>query len=408
MNDHTTSIAQKNKPVILQVLPELEAGGVERGTVDIVKAGVADGFEMLVASSGGRLVHPIEQAGGVHITLPFNSKKSYDVFFKNASKLVKLIEKYQVDIVHARSRAPAWSAYKACRKTGAAFVTTFHGIYSHQNAFKRYYNSVMLKGCRVIVGTEFAREHIREVYKREDDETFALIHRGVDIDYFSLAKVSKERLVNMAKALNIQYDCPIILLPGRITSWKGHSQLLEALRPIDEQFICLFAGDRTKHPDYVRRLRNQISEYGLQQKVSMVDHQQDMPTLYSIADIVISASTRAESFGRVMAEAQAMERLVIATNIGGSRETVINEKTGRLVDVGDTQAMTQAITDMLTISDSKRKALTRASRQHIEKNFTLASMQKQTLALYRSILKETKPETKLVSEEASPAISYSK
>jgi glycosyltransferase involved in cell wall biosynthesis len=377
---------QKKKPVILQVLPELNSGGVERGTIDMVKALESNGFEALVASAGGRMVNQVTAAGGKHIQLPLASKNPLTMY-RNIKKLIKIIKNNDVDLVHARSRVPAWSAYFACKKTKCPFITTFHGAYSISNGLKKRYNSVMVKGSKVIAVSEFIKKHIKDNYEVKDSNII-VIHRGADLDQFDHDKVPKSRVINKAEELKIDYDKPIILLPARITSWKGHEFLLDALARIPkDKYMCLFVGEHDKHQKYLKAINRKINDLGLSGSIRIINNVMDMPALYSLVDIVISASMRPEAFGRVAIEAQAMERLLIATNHGGACETVIDEKTGWLVEPGNVDQLAETLEKLLKISAKKRKTITGAAKKHIKNNFSLVNMTKQTIDVYNSVLK---------------------
>lgn len=377
----------KKEPVILQVLPSLKSGGVEKGTVEIAKALAGKGFKALVASSGGPMEGNITNAGGQHFKLPLASKNPL-VILCNIRRLRKIIRKHEVDIVHARSRAPAWSAYFACRKAGIPFVTTFHGLYSFHGYFKKLYNSVMTRGDIVIAASEFIKDHMKSNYK-VDDKNIRVIARGVDISLFDREKVPERRILQMAEKLNIDHDRPIIMLPGRMTQWKGHEFLLDALALLpQDSFLCLLVGDNKDHNKYTRRLYEKMKKLGIIENIKMVNHTQDMPAIYSLADIVVSASTRPEAFGRVAIEAQAMERLLVATNHGGSCETVIDGKTGWLVESGNVEELAETLKKLIKISDTQRKTITKRAKKHIQQNFSLQNMTEKTLEVYNEILKK--------------------
>lgn len=382
----STSKQVKKKPVILQVLPELKSGGVERGTVEIAKACVDGGYGSLVASAGGHMVQQLVSVGATHITLPLASKNPL-VIAVNIKRLAKIIKDNQVDIVHARSRAPAWSAYKAAQKTGCKFVTTFHGVYSFKNRLKLWYNSVMAKGDRVIAASQFIFDHVLEHYEIPKRK-LRLVPRGVDMALFDVANVPSTRMAQMARKLKVEHDSPIILLPGRLTQWKGHEFLLDALALIPHQkYQCLLVGDDKHHRKYRERLNKKIKKRGLAGTVRILGNVQDMPAVYSLADIVVSASLRPEAFGRVAIEAQAMGRLVIATNHGGSCETIIPEKTGWLVTPGDVPALAAAIEKALAMTQRQRKTMANRASKHIRTNFSLQQMVDKTLDVYRELLK---------------------
>ncbi len=376
-------MAQK---VLLQVIPELYAGGVERGTIDIAKAAVDAGYVSLVASSGGRLVPQLAACGATHIELPLGSRMPWAIK-RNAGLLKNLIEEHKVDIVHARSRAPAWSAFKASRKTGAHFVTTFHGLHSTKGLGKKYYNSVMGKGERVIAVSNYVSEHIQKTYGT-DPQKIRVIHRGVDMDYFDPQKVTQERMDVLCEKWRIENDRPIIFLPGRITRWKGQDFLLRSLSRLREvpSYYCIMAGDCSKHPRYYNELMQQVMRMGLEKNVRIVDAVEDMPAAYMLSSVVVSASQRPEAFGRVAVEAQAMGKPVVVTAIGGSKETVINGKTGRWVDPTFTQMMAEGVQKGLLLSGSHATNIAATNRQHIQENFSLQQMCNKTLAVYEEIL----------------------
>ncbi len=372
--------------VLLQVIPELYAGGVERGTIDIAKAAVDAGYVSLVASSGGRLVSQLAACGATHIELPLGGRMPWTIK-RNAGLLKSLIEEHKVDIVHARSRAPAWSALKASRKTGAHFVTTFHGLHSTKGLGKKYYNSVMGKGERVIAVSNYVSEHIQKTYGI-DPQKIRVIHRGVDMDYFDPQKVTQERMDVLCEKWRIENDRPIIFLPGRITRWKGQDFLLRSLSRLREvpSYYCIMAGDCSKHPRYYNELMQQVMRMGLEKNVRIVDAVEDMPAAYMLSSVVVSASQRPEAFGRVAVEAQAMGKPVVVTAIGGSKETVINGKTGRWVDPTFTQMMAEGVQKGLLLSGAHATNIAATNRQHIQENFSLQQMCNKTLAVYEEIL----------------------
>lgn len=383
-------IEKPTKPlVILQILPELNSGGVERGTVEIAKAGLALGHKMLVASAGGQMVTSLENAKITHIKLPLDSKNPF-VIWANIRRIKNIINEYNVDVVHARSRAPAWSAYFAAKKAKCHFITTFHGTYSIGNPFKRAYNSIMAKGEVVIAISEFIKNHIIENYN-VDESKIRVVQRGVDLSHFTRDKVHKFRIINMVEKYRIELDVPVILMPGRFTRWKGQSCLIDALSHIkDEKFVCILAGYDKKHENYYKELEKQVKELGLFHKVRMIGEVKDMPALYSLSDIVISASTRPEAFGRVAVEGQAMEKMVVATSHGGSCESVIDGKTGWLVAPGDVQELSLVLRNLLNIETEKRLDITSKARKNIENNFSLDNMVKKTFAIYNEVLEGEK------------------
>lgn len=379
--------ARSGRPVVLQVLPSLDTGGVERGTVDIAAAVVKSGGTAIVVSSGGLMVRELERTGARHIAMPVHSKNPL-VMWQNVSRLVRLIEKHDVDIVHVRSRAPAWSAYYAAKRTRRAFVTTFHGTYSHTNIFKRAYNRIMLRGDRVIAISHFIADHIRDVYRVEGPQ-IRVIHRGIDLDLFSPHAVTPERLIGLAERWRVTEGMPIVMLPGRLTAWKGQRLLIEALARLGRNDIrCLIVGSDQGREGYRRSLESLIDRRGLLGVVQVADHCRDMPAAYMLADVVVSASTDPEAFGRVAAEAQAMGRPVVASNHGAARETVLSGQTGILFPPGDAEALAMALAEALGLKSAAREALAEAAIAHIRDNFSKEKMCVETIALYAELIAE--------------------
>ncbi|MBT5860314.1 MAG: glycosyltransferase family 4 protein [Alphaproteobacteria bacterium] len=377
--------SEAQPPAILQVLPALVAGGVERGVVDVTAALVRAGWRALVVSQGGRMVRDVQRAGGTHFTLPIATRNPL-LTRRNAALLTGLIQDNAVDLVHARSRAPAWSAMRAARATGVPFVTTFHGTYGSNNAFKRRYNSVMTKGDKVIAISDFVNQHIRDGYK-VDPEKLVTIHRGVDTTQFDPAAVTAARIIQKSQAWRLPDGVPVIMLPGRITRWKGHQILIEALYRLPHRdFICVFVGSAKRRATYRDDLDKMVAERSLQSVVSFVDHEMDMPAAYMLADVVVSASTDPEAFGRVTAEAQAMGRLVVATDHGGSRETVVPGETGWLVRPGDPAELATAITEALELNAASRHAMAQRARTRIREKFDVTRMCNATLGVYSEML----------------------
>ncbi len=371
---------------VLQILPALGAsGGVERGTVEVAEAIVRAGGRALVASAGGPLVREVERAGGRHVALPLGSKNPF-VIRANADHLVRLIETENVDIVHARSRAPAWSAWSAARRAKRHFVTTFHGTYGTGNWFKRYYNRVMTRGERVIAISSFIAGHIRQIYG-VPFENIRIIHRGVDPVRFDPKMVTTERVVKLATAWRLTDGLPVVMLPARLTRWKGQTVFLDAVARLGRKDIrVVLVGDAQGRENYRRELEAQIERLGLNSVARIVGHCNDMPAAYMLADAVVSASTDPEAFGRVIIEAQAMGRPVVATDHGGAKESIVPGETGWLAPPGDAGALAQAIGQALALSDGERRALSDRTIAHIARNFSKQVMCDKTIEVYREVL----------------------
>lgn len=389
---------QKNFPVILQILPALESGGVERGTIDLAKALKKDGFEPIVMSNGGVLLHQLREAGVLHIDLNVASKNPITIY-RNIEKIVSVIKQHNIDIIHVRSRAPMWSAYFACKRTATKLVTTVHGTYSlkffkcENFVLKRYYNAIMLKADRIIAVSNFIKNYLVQNYRFKKQELpieildkISVIQRGADLNYFNLEKVSKNRIINLVNAWNLPEDRKIIMLPARFTAWKGHEFLIEALTKVKTDFFCIFVGSDHGHEIFREKIEEKIVKSNLEGKVKIVGTCKDMPAAYAISHLVISASVRAEAFGRIAIEAQASNRIVIATKIGGSLETIIDGITGFLVEPNNSDELAKLIDKVLNFSEEETASFGKAARKHIEDNFSSQKMCASTIAIYKELL----------------------
>lgn len=375
---------KKQKLKILQVLPALNSGGVERGTAEINTYLIKHGCQSFVASEGGVLEKDITSAGGIHENLALASKNPVTIFY-NINLLSNIIKKYNIDIVHARSRAPAWSAFYAAKNCSVPFVTTFHGTYSSGNKLKLFYNSIMTRGVKVIAVSNFIKNHIVDNYKI-DPKAIEVIHRGIDTEIFNTESISIDRTNKAYELVKVGKGLPVILLPARMTSWKGHEFLLDALKHIPKNlFDCVFVGKATKGNSYINNLHNKIKDLNLENNVKIIDAVQDMPALYKISDIIVSTSTRPEAFGRIALEAQAMEKPIIATNHGGSKETIVHNKTGWLINKDSPMELSAIIQNVLKMNTKDKRQITKKARQHVIENFSLEKMQEKTFALYKGI-----------------------
>lgn len=385
----------QKKPVVIQILPALENGGVERGVIDISRALKKADFEPIVVSKGGVLVYQLREAGVRHIDLSVHSKNPL-IIFLNYKKLVRLIQENRVDIIHARSRAPMWSAVLACKKTGIKLVSTVHGTYSlnfskWQNCFlKKIYNSVMLKADAIIVVSNFIREYLLQNYQEKDRqfpfEKITVIQRGVDLNYFNHNKVSKNRIIDLIGKWGIPEDKKIILMPARFTFWKGHEFLIEALTKVKNDFFCVMVGSDHGHKKFRKKLEQKIIKENLAGKMKIVGICKDMPAAYAVAHFAVCPSVKPEAFGRISIEAQASNKIIIATKIGGALETVIDGKTGFLVEVGDTEKLAQLIDKVLEMPKEESDAMENEARKNIEENFSNEKMCSKTISVYKSLL----------------------
>ncbi|MBM3548083.1 MAG: glycosyltransferase family 4 protein [Alphaproteobacteria bacterium] len=375
-------------PTILQVLPALETGGVERGAVQIAAATVKAGWRAIVASAGGGMVRELERTGARHIVLPLDTKNPF-VIRSNIDRISRLIQAEGVDLVHARSRAPAWSAWIAAKRLNIPFVTTFHATYGAGSALKRLYNAVMVRGEPIIAISEHIARHIVETYK-VPRERLRVIPRGIDFERFAPERMQPHRMLQLAKDWRLPDDVAVVLLPGRLSRWKGQSVLIEALTHLKRtDIICILAGSDQGRTQYRQELERLVIGQGLSGRVRLVGDCQDMPAAYMLADVVVSASTDPEGFGRVSIEAQAMGRPIIATDHGGSRETILPGITGWLVPPGDSLALATALNDAVDLSTEARLRLAETAIQHAREHFDQQMMCDSTLAVYHEALTRT-------------------
>lgn len=374
------------QPVILQVIPELGPGGAEQGCIDVARELVLSGAQAIVVSNGGARVPELERAGAVHINMPVHSKNPITMM-RNVKRLKKIINRYRVNIVHARSRAPAWSAYKACKGTHAHFMTTCHAPYNISGEAKRFYNSSMAKGELVIAISSHVANYLQENYHLPATR-IRLIPRGIALERFHPTTVTPQRLISLAQEWRIPDGANVIILPGRLTRWKGHHVLIDAIERLKrDDIFCVLIGSDQGRTEYRKELESAIQEKGLGGQVRLVDHCNDMPAAYMLSSIAVCPSTDPEGFGRIPVEAQAMGRPIIAADHGGARETVVRGETGWLVKPGDSKELASAITEALSLTPNQRSILATRAMSHIAQNFTREQMVDKTLDVYAELLK---------------------
>lgn len=383
---NSRTVSGQVAPAILQVLPRLETGGVERGTIEIAEALRAAGARPIVVSAGGQMERELDRMDAVHVRLPVHSKNPLTMW-RNVEALAEVIRRYDVKLVHARSRAPAWSARAAARRCGVPFVTTFHGAYNRGPfGIKGGYNAVMASGDRVIAISQFIARHVQEFY-RVPQSRIRVIPRGVDLDRFDPARVSPERMIALATQWRLREDLPVVMLPGRLTRWKGQQTLIEALARLGRKdLVCLLVGSDQGRTRYRERLEAMVAAKGLQGVVHIVNGCNDMAAAYLLCDYVVSASTDPEAFGRVIVEAQAMGRPVIASRHGGALETVTPGETGWLVAPADPNELAQAIATALDTPAAERARMAEACRTQARETYSRALMCSRTLAVYAELL----------------------
>ncbi|TAL27147.1 MAG: glycosyltransferase [Alphaproteobacteria bacterium] len=378
-------VGSHRAPVILQVLPALNSGGVEQGVIDLNAAIVKAGGQSIVVSSGGSRMHEIAKGGGTHIQMPAHSKNPLTLA-ANIRRLRKVIREYSVDVVHACSRAPAWSASRAVQGTGARLVTSCHAAHSLGGVLKRLYNSSIAKGERVIAVSHFLADYLEQNYKT-DPNIIRVIHRGVAIEKFHPNSVTPERLIRLSKEMRIPEGAAVILVPGRLSRVKGHMFLLDALEKLQRKDVfCLFLGSDDGNENYRRELDSYIASKELGAQVRIVPGCDDMPAAYMMATVVAAPSLAPEGFGRVPVEAQAMGRPIVATDHGGMRETIIRDETGWLVEPGNAAELATALQEALSLDARNRAALATRAMSHVAAHFTNEQMCQGTLDVYAELL----------------------
>ncbi|MEP3045519.1 MAG: glycosyltransferase family 4 protein [Roseibium sp.] len=387
-------------PTVLQVIPDLNSGGAERTTVDIAKAIIKAGGTALVASQDGQMVNELDDIGASHITMPVKSKNPVTIW-RNAGRLADLIREQNVDIIHARSRAPAWSSLWAAKQTKTPFVTTYHGSYSETNKLKNLYNSVMARSDAVIANSHYIADLIRQRYAFAQDR-ITVIHRGSDLNGLDPENVSHLRQQALKDSWGVPSGHPLIVNMARLTFWKGQKVLIKAMGKLKASGmtdpIAILAGDAQGRDGYVTELKGMISDLNLHDQVRLVGHCADVPAAMALADLSIVASTEPEAFGRAAVEAQAAGVPVIVSNLGAVPETVLappdtpdTERTGWRVPPADADALADAICAALAQSDDDKTKLTDRALAHVRQNFTVETMCAKTLQVYSMLLEAEKP-----------------
>ncbi|MFZ4070173.1 MAG: glycosyltransferase family 4 protein [Caulobacterales bacterium] len=375
---------------VLQVTPALDAGGVERTTIEIAEALTRAGHRALVASRGGRLERELRDAGGLLVKLPLDAKNPLELR-ANADRLARLAQQEKVNIIHARSRAPGWSAFWAAKRLKLPFITTYHGIYNATNDLKRAYNSVMAKGDIVIANSNFTRAHILKEHKISA-EKIVVIPRGVELGRFDRASLDADRLRRALEGLSLKGRGmeAVVILPARLTLWKGQKVLLEAAAQLQQRRPGLaryvLAGDAQGRDGYVRQLQEMIAAKGLTDLVAMPGHIEDMAAALAVCDIAVFPSIEPEAFGRSALEAQAMGLPVVAAAHGGLTETIVDGETGLLTPPGDPQVLALAIERLLDLPREARAAMGQRGAARAKALYSTESLQRATLEVYGRVL----------------------
>lgn len=375
----------KKQASILQVIPTLDVGGAEKTTIEIALALKESGATAYVCSSGGRLVKSLEKENITHFTMAVKSKKPLTILF-NAYDLYKLIKEHNIKIIHARSRAPAWSCYLAAKWTKIPFVTTFHAPYNFKFFLKKFYNSVMGKGDLMIANSDYVRNYAIKNYNVPHDK-IKCIYRGLNIHDFDPALISKQKIAAFKRKWNLPKDKKLIIMPARLTRWKGQEFLLKALRYVESlDYCCVFIGGDQGRTKYKEGLLSYADIHDLSDKIHFIDHCTDMPTAYAASEFILSLSLDPEAFGRVIIEAQAMGKAVILTDNGAAYENVLPSQTGFLIKAGDEKALAQKIEMLLKLPIEDREELAHIARNFIINNFNEEMMCVKTLQIYKKLL----------------------
>jgi len=381
-----------SKIKVLQVIPKLGYGGAETGCYDLAHYLPEKNCTSYIVTSGGELIKHIDKKKVKIIKLPVHSKNPI-LILVNSIILVFVILFFNISIVHARSRAPAWSCLFATKITRRKFVTTFHGTYNFSNSLKKFYNSVMVRSDLIIAGSNFIFSHIKSNYSKylNSQKKFMVIFRGINVDYFdptTTLEADEDKLISEWK---IKKDKKIVLMPGRLTSWKGQEIFIEALNLINkelghEAFYAVILGNNQGRDIYSKKIKRLSEQYRLTNQLKFIDHCKNMPLAYKISDLVVSASTEPEAFGRVAIEAQAMEKPIIASNIGGSNETILNDKTGFLFESKNSSSLCKIIIETLNLDESTLKSMGNEGRKNIIKKFNVEKMCFSTYLEYKKLL----------------------
>ena len=378
---------------VLQVIPKLGYGGAETGCYDIAHFLSENDCGSFLATSGGELIKFIKKDKVRLIRLPVHSKNPILILF-NTLVLVIYIFLFKINIIHARSRAPAWSCYFASLITRRSFVTTFHGTYNFKSNIKKFYNSIMLRAKLTIAGSNFIFSHINENYGEylSKEKKLRVIFRGINVDYFNPKNISVLKQEKLKQEWDLSSNKFTILLPGRLTYWKGQEKFIESLNILIEDynitnFQAVILGSDQGRKVYSKKLINLVQRYRLNKKIKFIQHCKEMPLAYSLADVVVSASIEPEAFGRVSVEAQAMGKPIVASNIGGSKETIINKKTGFLYKHDDPRELAKILNTVIQLSVDDLKFMGNEGRKNVTKKFDVETMCQSNLKEYRRLIK---------------------
>ena len=380
-----------SKLKVLQVIPKLGYGGAETGCYDIAHYLYENDCKSYMITSGGELIKFVNKKKVKLIRLPVQSKNPI-IILLNALIISLIILFFNINVVHARSRAPAWSCLLATKITRRKFVTTFHGTYNFKNKLKKFYNSVMVRSNLIIAGSNFIFSHIKEKYSDylSSDKKLLVIFRGINTDYFDPSTTLETDEDNLIKSWQIQVGKKIILFPGRLTAWKGQEMFLEALNKVNthlghEAFTAVILGSDQGRDIYKKKLIRLVEQYRLTNQVIFIENCNHMPLAYKISDLAVSASIEPEAFGRISVEAQSMQKPILASNLGGSKETIIDNKTGLLFETGNSEEMSKKIIELLNLDESTLKQMGIEGRKNVINKFNVEKMCFSTYSEYKKL-----------------------
>jgi len=381
-----------SKLKVLQVIPKLGYGGAETGCFDIAHYLYENNCDSFLITNGGPLTKFINKKKVKYIRLPVNSKNPL-LMFLNTILISIIVLIFNINIIHARSRAPAWSCFFAAKITRRKFVTTFHGTYNFNNKIKKFYNSIMVRSDLIIAGSNFIFTHIQNNYQEylNNKKKLLVIFRGINIDYFDPLTTLTTEEDKLFKSWNLEIEKKTILFPGRLTEWKGHKMFLDALNKTNIQlghkaFKAIILGSDQGRNLYKKKLESLVEQYRMKDQVKFVEHYKNMPLAYKICDFVVSASIEPEAFGRIAVEAQSMEKPIFASNLGGSKETVIDNKTGILFEAGNSDELSKKIIEFLTLNKTTIEKMGKEGRKNVSLKFNVEKMCISTYSEYKKLI----------------------
>ncbi len=386
-----------SKLKVLQVIPKLGYGGAETGCYDLAHYLNEQGSKSYIVTSGGPLLKYIDKNKVKLIRLPVQSKNPILILI-NTIIIIFLILLFRINIIHARSRAPGWSCLMASKITRTKFVTTFHGTYKFNSSIKKYYNSVMVKSDLIIAGSNFIFSHIKENYLKylNKNQRLLTIFRGINLEYFDSSKIKNNEELKIMNEWKIDkslsfYQKKIILFPGRLTSWKGHEMFIEALNKFkqknpDKLFFVIILGSDQGRKIYKKKIQRLVEQYRLIQDILFIEHCKNMPLAYKISDIVVNCAIEPEAFGRVAVEAQAMEKVILASNLGGAKETIVDNKTGFLFKANDTNDLSNKLSHIFQLDETTLKSMGNEGRKNVINKFNVEKMCFSTYSEYKKLI----------------------